>query len=181
MYTEATRPQGIVVVRHTKAFFILLLAASLLAGCVTLPSSPYQPPANPDASDLWRYQLAITPPLPADQVRVDILYEAGKPTCPVSQVGLRINPQQHGQVLAFGVLMDQFKDPRCDWHANQIWIALGKQDDYRARFSLPVGSVPQTRWCRLNPQHGTCLAQEKDVRAFKVPGTVYQVTILRGE
>ncbi len=177
--------------RHSKAFSVLLLpaallAAALLAGCVTLPSSSYQPPANPDASDLWRYRLAITPPLPADQVRVDVLYEAARPTCPVSQVGLRINPQQlhpqqQGQALTFDVLMDQFKDPRCDWHANQIWIALGKQDGYRARFSLPVGSVPQTRWCRLNPQHGTCLAQEEDVRAFKVPGTVYQVTILRGE
>ena len=159
-------------------FWLPLLPALLMAGCVTAPAS-YQPPANPNARDLWHYRLDIDPPLPPDQVRVDVLFTASKPGCPVSQVGLRIDPRQSDKSLAFQVFMDQFKDPRCGWRANQIWVALGKNDGYRTRFSLPVGSAPQTRWCRLNPRHGVCMSSEREIQAYKVPGTVHKVQILR--
>lgn len=158
-----------------------ILLALLITGCVTSPVTSYQPTPNPQAKDRWHYQLNIDPPLPADQVRVDVIYTATQSTCPVSQVGLRIDPGQRGQNLTFDVLMDQFTDPRCGWHANQIWVGIGKTSGYGTRFSLPVGSAPQVRWCRLNPQHGACLSAEDDIRAYKVPGLVHKVTVLRGE
>lgn len=164
-----------------RPFITVLMASLLLAGCITAPSASYQPPANPNAHDSWHYRLNIDPPLPSDQVRVDVIYTAAKAGCPVSQVGLQIDPQSRGKSLAFDVMLDQFDDPRCDWRANQIWIALGKHDGYRTRFSLPVGSAPLVRWCRLNPEHGACMAREDDIRAYKVPGTVHKVSILRGQ
>lgn len=159
-------------------WLLLFTFALLLSGCVTTPVGSYQPPANPAADDPWHYRLAITPPLPADQIQVDVLYEAQNPHCPVPEVGLRLTPEQQSEALTFDVLMDQFRDPQCDWHANQIWIALGQAGGYTARFSLPIGSAPQVRWCRLNPQHGACFAREADARAFKVPGTVHRVRVL---
>lgn len=151
----------------------------LLSACVATPV--FQPTPNHAAHKRWHYQLRVEPPLDAGETRVDVLYTASKATCPVSQVGLRIDPTAQGGALHFELLLDQFQDERCGWTASQIWIGLGKANGYATRFGLPIGSAPQTRWCRLNPEHGACMAKESDIRAYNIPGAVHRVTILRGQ
>lgn len=151
----------------------------LLNACVTVP--PFQPTPNPDAHKYWPYQLHIEPPLPAQEVRVDVLYTAGKATCPVSEVGLQIHPHQQGDALRFDVPMDQFNDDECNWRAHQLWIGLGQESGYTTRFSLPIDSDLQARWCRLNPAHGACMANQSDIRAYNIPGSVHRVTVVRGQ
>ncbi|ASK34293.1 hypothetical protein CEK62_07825 [Alcanivorax sp. N3-2A] len=157
----------------------LLLLPLLLSACVSPPA--FQPTPNAVAHKRWQYQLRIDPPLPASEVRVDVLYSAGNTSCPVGEVGFQIDPHEQGQNLRFDLLLDQFQDSECDWRANQIWIGLGQDSGYATRFSLPIGSAPQVRWCRLNPQHGACMAKESDIRAYQIPGNVHRVMILRGE
>ena len=161
---------------------IAALAALLaLGGCVSPAGPDYRPEPNPAPRDLRAYQLRLDPPLPAEQVRVEVVYRATKAECPVSQAGVRLTPEQHGQSLLFRVALDQFTDPRCGWQANQLWIALRAGDNYRTRFSVPPALNQQVRWCRLNPEHGTCLARQRDILNYKVPGDVHRVVITRGQ
>ena len=157
----------------------VLLAALVLSGCVSVPTGGHAPRPNPAPSDLRAYQLRLDPPLPPEQVRVEVVYRATRPECPVSQAGTMVAPQQRGQGLEFEVALDLFTDPRCGWRANQLFIALRAGDNYRTRFSVPPTVDRQIRWCRRNPEHGTCLAREHDIRDYKVPGPVHRVTITR--
>ncbi|MCC4309056.1 hypothetical protein LL252_10785 [Alcanivorax marinus] len=159
----------------------VLPAALALGGCVTAPAGDYQPSPNPAPRDLRAYQLRIDPPLPPEQVRVEVVYRAGKPECPVTQAGTLVTPERQGQSLVFRVALDLFNDPRCGWQANQLFIALRAGDNYLTRFSVPPSVDQQVRWCRLNPQHGTCLARESDILRYRVPGEVYRVVITRGQ
>lgn len=159
----------------------VLAAALALGGCVTAPASDYQPHANPAPRDLRSYQLRIDPPLPPEQVRVEVVYRASRPECPVTQAGTRVTPRRQGQSLVFDVALDLFTDPRCGWQANQLFIALRSGDNYLTRFSVPPSVDQQIRWCRLNPQHGTCLARESDILRYQVPGEVHRVVITRGQ
>ncbi len=160
---------------------LALAGLLVVTGCATTSGPDYRPEPNPAPRDLRAYQLRLDPPLPAERVRVEVVYRATKAECPVTQAGVQLTPEARGQSLRFQVALDQFTDPRCGWQANQLWIALRAGDNYRTRFSVPPALDQQVRWCRLNPEHGTCLARQKDILDYKVPGDVHRVVITRGQ
>ncbi|QJX01727.1 hypothetical protein HML84_03825 [Alcanivorax sp. IO_7] len=122
---------------HGHAPSLALAGLLVVTGCATTSGPDYRPEPNPVPRDLRAYQLRLDPPLPAERVRVEVVYRATKAECPVTQAGVQLTPESRGQSLRFQVALDQFTDPRCGWQANQLWIALRAGDNYRTRFSVP--------------------------------------------
>ncbi len=159
----------------------VICALLLLAGCVSVAQRDYQPTPNPLPRDLRHYHLSIDPPLPADQVRIEVVYRSEGENCPVNQAGTQFSPEQRGQGLEFQVALDMFRNQDgCQWQPNQLWIALRAGGNYNTRFSVPLALGRQVRWCRRNSEHGACMARESDIRSYKIPGGVHRVVVLQG-
>jgi len=167
--------------RSLPALSAVLGALLLLSGCVSVAQRDYQPAPNPIPRDIRHYQLSIDPPLPADQVRIEVVYRSEGDTCPVTQAGTQFRPERQGQSLSFQVPLDMFRNQDgCEWLPNQLWIALQAGGNYNTRFSVPLALGRQVRWCRLNPEHGACMARESDIRSYKIPGGVHRVVVRQG-
>ena len=141
--------------RSLPALLPVLSALLLLSGCVSVAQRDYQPAPNPIPRDIRH--------------------------CPVSQAGTQFRPERQGQGLSFQVPLDMFRNQDgCKWLPNQLWIALQAGGNYNTRFSVPLALGRQVRWCRLNPEHGACMARESDIRRYKIPGGVHRVVVMQG-
>jgi len=143
--------------RSLPALLTVLCALLLLSGCVSVAQRDYQP------------------------ARIEVVYRSEGDTCPVTQAGTQFRPERQGQSLSFQVPLDMFRNQDgCEWLPNQLWIALQAGGNYNTRFSVPLALGRQVRWCRLNPEHGACMARESDIRSYKIPGGVHRVVVRQG-
>lgn len=167
--------------RRLSRFFPAIFGVFLLSGCAAVSQKGYQPEPNPAPRDMRHYQLSIDPPIAADQVRIEVIYRDASGNCPVNQAGVQFAPERDGQGLRFQVALDMFRNQDgCQWQPNQLWIALQAGGNYNTRFSVPLALGRQVRWCRLNPEHGACMARESDIRSYKIPGGVHRVVVMHG-
>ncbi|AFT70720.1 hypothetical protein B5T_02446 [Alloalcanivorax dieselolei B5] len=164
-------------VRSGLRLIVPLMLSALLGACVTV--APHTPKLNPAPAKTWFYLLDIEPALPASEVRVEALYVPSKPECPLRQVGTDVPLEPQGLNYRMTVYLDRFDDPLCGWRFNQLWLGLNKESGYATRFSVVPGGGDQTRWCRLNPEHGVCMLREQDILDYKVPGTVHRVRLMQ--
>jgi hypothetical protein len=167
--------------RCLSRFFPMICAAALLSGCAAVGQREYQPQPNPVPRDIRHYQLSIDPPIAADRVRIEVIYRDAGGACPVNQAGVQFTPKRQGQGLSFQVALDMFRNQDgCQWQPNQLRIALRAGGNYNTNFSVPLALGRQVRWCRLNPEHGACMARERDIRSYKIPGGVHRVVVMQG-